>query len=77
MFGIGFWNEQDDRESIDLVLKKGSYKNHLIELPKPFFFKERQAVEMGIGYNAQVTGATFIMDLSDWVCQKTKTGKDF
>jgi hypothetical protein len=75
-FGIGFWNEQDDRDSIDLVLKKGSYKNHLIEFPKPIFFKERQAVSMGIGNNAKVTGATFIMDLSDWVCQKTKTEKD-
>jgi hypothetical protein len=76
MFGIGFWNEQDDRESLRIALKKGSYKNFLIQLPKPILFQERQSVEMGIGYNAKVTGATFIMDLSDWVCQKTKTGKD-
>jgi hypothetical protein len=71
-FSIGFQNEKNRFEISKYEIKKGQYKNYLVQLKVPILFPEEQGVGMGVGDNARVEGATLLMDLSDWVCKKVQ-----
>jgi hypothetical protein len=67
---IGYLNEKGWSDSQVFEISKGSYKNFTINLKIPIEFREEQYFGMGVGRNATVKGATFLMDLSDWICSK-------